>query len=47
MNRRRLEQKMQRDLSLTTSATKLIELRLLNSRKLRADLMQMTLLKFC
>jgi hypothetical protein len=47
LNRSRLEQKMQRDLSLTTSATRLIELRLLNSRKLRADLMQMTLLKLC
>ena len=47
LNRRRLEQKMQRDLSLTTSAMRLIELRLLNSKKLRVDLMLMMLLKLC
>lgn len=47
LNRRRLEQKMRRDLSLTTSAMRLIELRLLNSRKLRADLMRTMLLKLC
>ena len=47
LNRRRLEQKTQKDLFLTTSAMRLIELRLLNSRKLRVDLMLMTLLKLC
>nr|DAE06530.1 MAG TPA: hypothetical protein [Myoviridae sp. ct0jJ30] len=46
-NRRRLELKMQRGLFLTTSVMRLIELRLLNSRKLRVDLMQMMLLKLC
>ena len=47
LNRRRLEQKTQKDLSLITSAMRLIELRLLNSRKLRVDLMLMMLLKLC
>mgnify|MGYP004487382233 CR=1 FL=1 len=46
-NRNRLEQKMQRDLFLTTSAMRLIEQRLLNSRRLRVDLMLMMLLKLC
>jgi hypothetical protein len=47
LSRSRLEQKMQRDLSLITSSMRLIELRLLNSRKLRVDLMQMMLLRLC
>ena len=46
-NRRRLELRTQRDLSLTTSAMRLIELKLPSSRKLRVDPMLMMLLKLC